>query len=110
MELTKNEFRILKLLMENSGRIVSRENLITRLWESDEFIDDNTLTVNVARLRKKLEEIGEKIGFRRRKELGILWNDKAAGEFFERKKRRYLPVYWIHWCVLCHFQPEQLAS
>ena len=32
------------------------------------------------------------------------------GEFFERKKRRYLPVYWIHWCVLCHFQPEQLAS
>lgn len=44
--------------MENSGRIVSRENLITRLWESDEFIDDNTLTVNVARLRKKLEEIG----------------------------------------------------
>ena len=51
VELTKNEFRILKLLMENSGRIVSRENLITRLWESDEFIDDNTLTVNVARLR-----------------------------------------------------------
>mgnify|MGYP002231552484 CR=1 FL=1 len=109
VELTKNEFRILKLLMENSGRIVSRENLITRLWESDEFIDDNTLTVNVARLRKKLEEMEQKIGFKRRKELGILWNDKAAGEFL-KKKRRYLPVYWIHWCVLCHFQPEQLAS
>ena len=110
VELTKNEFRILKLLMENSGRIVSRENLITRLWESDEFIDDNTLTVNVARLERNWKKSEQKIGFRRRKELGILWNDKAAGEFFERKKRRYLPVYWIHWCVLCHFQPEQLAS
>lgn len=57
-ELTKNEFRILQMLLENAGRIVSRDSIITRLWESDEFIDDNTLTVNVARLRKKLEQIG----------------------------------------------------
>ena len=57
-ELTKNEFRILQILLENVGRIVSRDSIITRLWESDEFIDDNTLTVNVARLRKKLEQIG----------------------------------------------------
>lgn len=57
-ELTKNEFRILQMLLENAGRIVSRDSIITRLWESDEFIDDNTLTVNVARLRKKLELIG----------------------------------------------------
>lgn len=57
-ELTKNEFRILQMLLENVGRIVSRDSIITRLWESDEFIDDNTLTVNVARLRKKLELIG----------------------------------------------------
>lgn len=55
MELTKNEFRILQILMENTGKIVSRDAIIARLWESDEFIDDNTLTVNVARLRKRLE-------------------------------------------------------
>lgn len=58
LELTKNEFRILQTLLENLGKIVSRDDIITKLWESDEFIDDNTLTVNVARLRKKLETIG----------------------------------------------------
>lgn len=58
LELTKNEFRILQMLLENAGKIVSRDSIITRLWESDEFIDDNTLTVNIARLRKKLEQIG----------------------------------------------------
>lgn len=58
LELTKNEFRILKLLLENAGKVVSREAIMTNLWESDSFIDDNTLTVNVTRLRKRLEEIG----------------------------------------------------
>ena len=58
IELTKNESRILALLAENKGRIVSRSALMTRLWESDEFIDENTLTVNIARLRKKLENSG----------------------------------------------------
>ena len=58
VELSKNEFKILQTLLENSGRIVSRDDLITRLWESDEFIDDNTLTVNVTRLRRKLHNIG----------------------------------------------------
>lgn len=57
LELTKNEFRILQMLLENAGKIVSRDSIITRLWESDEFIDDNTLTVNIARLRKKLEQM-----------------------------------------------------
>ncbi|MDH8677348.1 response regulator transcription factor [Fusibacter bizertensis] len=57
IELTKNDFRILQMLMENAGKVVSRNDLMTRLWESDEFVDDNTLTVNVTRLRKKLEEI-----------------------------------------------------
>ncbi len=52
-ELTKNEFKILQMLLENTGKIVSRESIMTRLWDSNEFIDDNTLTVNVARLRKK---------------------------------------------------------
>ena len=49
---------ILKALLEQKGKIVTREKLMERLWESDSFIDDNTLTVNVARLRKKLEGIG----------------------------------------------------
>lgn len=57
-ELTKNEFRILQVLMENGGHTVSRSDLMVRLWESESFIDDNTLTVNVSRLRKKLEAVG----------------------------------------------------
>lgn len=58
IDLTKNEFRILLVLMENKGRVVSREKLIEHLWESDSFIDENTLTVNVGRLRKKLDRAG----------------------------------------------------
>ena len=57
-ELTRNEYKILLLLMENKGRVLSRDLLMRHLWESESFIDDNTLTVNVARLRKKLEEMG----------------------------------------------------
>ena len=58
MELTKNEFRILQVLFENKGRIVSREKLMEALWETDFFVDENTLTVNVGRLRKKLDGKG----------------------------------------------------
>ena len=57
-ELTKNEVRILRLLMKNRGKIISREQIMAELWQSDEFVDDNTLTVNINRLRKKLAEIG----------------------------------------------------
>ncbi|MBS5936768.1 response regulator transcription factor [Clostridium sp.] len=57
-ELSKNESRILNVLIKNNGKIVSRNEIIEALWESDEFVDDNTLTVNINRLRKKLEEIG----------------------------------------------------
>lgn len=57
-ELTKNELRILQVLLENRGRIVSRDTLMTRLWQSDLYVEENTLTVNVSRLRKKLEDIG----------------------------------------------------
>ncbi len=56
--LTKNELRILQMLMENAGRPVSRSGLMARLWEHESFVDDNTLTVNVSRLRKKLENAG----------------------------------------------------
>ena len=58
LKLSGNEFGILKVLMKNPKRPVSREELMRSLWKSEHFIDDNTLTVNVTRLRKKLEEIG----------------------------------------------------
>ena len=56
--LTKNEFFIMQLLMENAGKVVSRDSIMLRLWEGDDFVDDNTLTVNMTRIRKKLAEIG----------------------------------------------------
>lgn len=58
IELTKNEFRILQVLFENKGKIVSRDTLMTKLWQNDLYVEENTLTVNVGRLRKKLEDAG----------------------------------------------------
>ncbi len=58
LELSKNEFRILQLLYEKAGNTVSRESIMKRLWDNECFVDDNTLTVNMNRLRKKLEEAG----------------------------------------------------
>lgn len=57
LEMTKNEYRILLCLMENKGKVVSREELMQRLWETDSFVDENTLTVNINRLRKKLSGV-----------------------------------------------------
>lgn len=56
-ELTKNEFKILEILLERPGKVVNRDEIIDKIWQTDSYIDDNTLTVNVMRLRKKLEEI-----------------------------------------------------
>lgn len=58
IELTKNDFRILQTLLENKGKIVSRDTLMTKLWQMDTYVEENTLTVNVNRLRKKLESAG----------------------------------------------------
>lgn len=58
IELTKNDYRILRTLMENKGKVVRRDALMERLWETDSFVDENALTVNIARLRKKLELAG----------------------------------------------------
>ncbi|EDN9989450.1 DNA-binding response regulator, partial [Listeria monocytogenes] len=58
IELTKNEFLILYELMKQKGSIVSRDEIMRALWEDESFVDDNTLTVNVVRIRKKLAEIG----------------------------------------------------
>lgn len=58
IELTKNEIKILSLLIKNKGKVVSREKLMMLLWNDDEFVSDNTLTVNVTRLRGKIKELG----------------------------------------------------
>ena len=72
VELTRNEFRILQMLLERKGQTVSREALMTRLWESDSFVDENTLSVNVGRLRRKLEAAGLPDLIRTRKGEGYL--------------------------------------
>jgi two-component system response regulator protein BraR/BceR len=75
IDLTKNEFKILQVLLENKGRAVSRDTLMKRLWEDDSFVDDNTLTVNVTRLRKKLEEAGLSNFILTKKGIGYLVED-----------------------------------
>lgn len=58
LDLTKNEHRILQVLLEQRGKVVSRDTLMYRLWETDDFIDENTLTVNITRLRRSLPVLG----------------------------------------------------
>ena len=72
LELTKNEFRILQLLFEHPGQPVSRESIMKRLWDNDCFVDDNTLTVNMTRLRKKLETAGAGELIHTRKGMGYM--------------------------------------
>jgi two-component system, OmpR family, response regulator protein BraR/BceR len=72
IELSKNDFKILHILLENKGKTVTRDALMTRLWETDHFIDDNTLTVNVTRIRKKLEEYGLTDFIKTKKGIGYL--------------------------------------
>lgn len=72
LELTKNDIRILQILMENAGNAVTRDAIMTKLWESDSFVDENTLTVNMTRLRKKLEEIGIRDWIQTKKGIGYL--------------------------------------
>ncbi len=71
-ELTKNELKILSHLLKNKGNVVSREDLMDYMWNSDIFVDDNTLSVNVTRLRKKLEEVGVKGAIETRRGLGYI--------------------------------------
>ncbi|MCR4926185.1 MAG: response regulator transcription factor [Clostridiales bacterium] len=75
ISLTKNEFKILSLLIENKNNIVTREDIMKKLWDSEAFVDDNTLTVNINRLRKKLEENGAKDFIETKKGLGYIIND-----------------------------------
>jgi DNA-binding response OmpR family regulator len=70
--LTKNEFRILKTLIENQGKVVSRENLMKQLWNEDIYVNENALTVNINRLRKKLENMGAKDFINTKKGIGYV--------------------------------------
>ena len=70
--LSKNEYRILQTLLERKGSVVSRETLMEKLWETDSFVDENTLTVNIARLRRKLEAAGLPDYITTKKGLGYL--------------------------------------
>lgn len=75
IELTKNEFRILQTLFETPGGVVSRDMLMKRLWDDECFVDDNTLTVNMNRLRRRLEEIGLSDFVRTKKGVGYFLGD-----------------------------------
>lgn len=75
LKLSRNEFRILQLLFENAGDVVSRESIMKRLWEDECFVDDNTLTVNMNRLRKRLEEVGIRDFILTRKGVGYQLNE-----------------------------------
>ena len=72
VELTKNELKILSCMIKNKGKIVSRDELMNFMWNSDIFVDDNNLSVNVTRLRKKLEAIGMKDNIETRRGLGYI--------------------------------------
>ena len=72
VELSRNENRILTVLLENKGKIVSRDTLMARLWETDDYVDENTLSVNVARLRKRLADVGAGDLIKTRKGMGYI--------------------------------------
>lgn len=75
LELSKNEHKILKLLIERIGQVVTREELLETLWDETTFVDDNTLTVNVSRLKKKLEGIGLKNIISTKRSIGYVFNN-----------------------------------
>jgi len=81
-ELSKNEYRVLRLLMKNAGQIVSREQLLEELWDDVSFVDDNTLTVNITRVKKKLMELG-------------------LQNCIETKRGEAFPLYWTQPSVTC---------
>ena len=89
IELTKNEYKILKYLVQNRGKIVSREDIMECLWESESFIDDNTLTVNITRLRNKLEELELK---------ELLETKRGQGYIFKRESYNYFIItIWYYY-------------
>ena len=80
LELTKNEFLILKTLMESPGKVISRETIMERLWGDEEFVDDNTLTVNVTRIRKKIENAGLMNYIVTKRGMGYIVGEEISGQ------------------------------
>ena len=78
LELSRNEYKILEILMKKKGNVVPREDLIQALWDTEEFIDENTLTVNVARLRQRLKQIGVEELISTRKGVGYLIYERTV--------------------------------
>ena len=90
-DLTKNESRILYCLAKNRGKIVSRDVIINDLWDSELFVDDNTLTVNITRLRAKLESIGRK---------GVIHTKRGQGVSVRMNLREYIKERWLQFIML----------
>lgn len=76
IELTKNEFQLLQLLFQSPGKVINRDEMMRKLWDTDSFIDDNTLTVNITRLRKKIEELSS--------ETDIIQTKRGVGYYVEK--------------------------
>lgn len=95
VSLTKNEYRILLCLMQSKGRVVSREKLMERLWETDSFVDENTLTVNIGRLRKKLDAAGLPGFITTRVGPGLYGGVRAMLTGYLRQRRRTLLAFFL---------------
>ena len=97
IELSKNEMRILYTLLQHKESIVSRDQLMESLWQSNEFIDDNTLTVNVNRVRKKLEAAGLKDFIKTKRGQGyMIWKPKICLEW-SMLRFWYILYFWDYW-------------
>ncbi len=79
-ELSKNECRLLKLLLSNADKIVTREELLSQLWDDSAFVDDNTLTVNVTRVKNKLSELGVEDAVKTKRGVGYLFDTSQMAE------------------------------
>ena len=92
MELSKNELHILRYFFEHKGEVVSREDLMNDLWDNESFVDDNTLSVNIKRIRNKLESIGVYNVIQTKRGMGVYFTGKNKMEmtnFGEFKSKKY---------------------
>ena len=87
IELSKNELKLLSMLIKNENKIVSREELLEELWDDTLFVDDNTLTVNIARIRSKLKELGVSEVISTKRGIGYMFQSKYQQEAFNMNKK-----------------------
>ncbi len=93
IELTKNEYKILRILMSNVDKIVTREQILEELWDDRSFIDDNTLTVNIARVRKRLGDIGLSDAISTKRGVGYTFSQEPMGGSI--KNQQELASLWL---------------